>query len=89
MLHDKIIITWHVHLLRDAVLIYNVCCSSILFRFVFLTDFISFFFLFQMYDAGDFKFLTAVPSPPGQVWMGGDFVAADCVLVWTRVMTFM
>ena len=26
-----------------------------------------------------------VPSPPGQVWMGGDFVAADCVLVWSRV----
>ena len=38
-----------------------------------------------MYDAGDFKFLATITSPPGQVWMGGDFVAADCVLVWTRV----
>lgn len=38
-----------------------------------------------MYDAGDFKFLAKVPSPPGQIWMGGDFVAADCVLTWTRV----
>ena len=38
-----------------------------------------------MYDAGDFKFLATVSSPPGQVWMGGDFVAADCVLIWTRV----
>jgi len=38
-----------------------------------------------MYDAGDFKFLTTVASPLGQVWMGGDFVAADCVLVWSRV----
>lgn len=37
-----------------------------------------------MYDAGDFKFLATVSSPPGQVWMGGDFVAADCVLIWTR-----
>ena len=39
----------------------------------------------QMYDAGDFKFLTTVASPPGQNWMGGDFVAADFVLVWSRV----
>lgn len=38
-----------------------------------------------MYDAGDFKFLTTVASPPGQNWMGGDFVAADFVLVWSRV----
>ncbi|XP_078354986.1 WD repeat-containing protein 7-like [Oculina patagonica] len=37
-----------------------------------------------MYDAGDFKFLTTVTSPPGQNWMGGNFVAADCVLIWTR-----
>ncbi|XP_058957574.1 WD repeat-containing protein 7 [Pocillopora verrucosa] len=37
-----------------------------------------------MYDAGDFKFLTTVASPPGQNWMGGDFVAADFVLVWSR-----
>ena len=38
-----------------------------------------------MYDAGDFKFLATVSSPPGQSWMGGNFVAADCILVWSRV----
>ena len=38
-----------------------------------------------MYDAGDFKFLATMPSPPGQSWMGGNFVAADCILVWSRV----
>ncbi|KAJ7393799.1 WD repeat-containing protein 7 [Desmophyllum pertusum] len=37
-----------------------------------------------IYDAGDFKFLTAVSSPPSQNWMGGNFVAADCVLIWSR-----
>lgn len=43
------------------------------------------FYLWQMYDAGDFKFLTTVSSPPGQNWMGGNFVTADCILVWSRV----
>lgn len=38
-----------------------------------------------MYDAGDFKFLATVSSPPGQSWMGGNFVAVDCILVWSRV----
>ena len=38
-----------------------------------------------MYDAGDFKFLATVSSPPGQSWMGGNFVAADCILVWSGV----
>ncbi|XP_044173279.1 WD repeat-containing protein 7-like isoform X2 [Acropora millepora] len=37
-----------------------------------------------MYDAEDFKFLASAPSPPGQTWMGGDFIAADCILVWTK-----
>ena len=41
--------------------------------------------LWQMYDAGDFKFLTTVSSPPSQSWMGGNFVAADCILLWSRV----
>ena len=38
-----------------------------------------------MYDAEDFKILASAPSPPGQTWMGGDFIAADCILVWTKV----
>lgn len=43
------------------------------------------FVVFQLYDASDFRFLTSVACPKGQVWLGGDFVAADCMLVWTKV----
>ena len=42
-------------------------------------------FLLQLYDSSDFKFLASVPSPPSHPWLGGDFVAADCVLVWSTV----
>ncbi|XP_048581651.1 WD repeat-containing protein 7 [Nematostella vectensis] len=37
-----------------------------------------------LYDASDFKFLTSVPCPPNMLWGGGDFIAADCLIVWTK-----
>ncbi|XP_064096982.1 WD repeat-containing protein 7-like isoform X3 [Macrobrachium nipponense] len=36
----------------------------------------------QIYDAGDFSQLCKVLVPPGERWMGGDFLSADRVLVW-------
>ncbi|XP_031568351.1 WD repeat-containing protein 7-like [Actinia tenebrosa] len=37
-----------------------------------------------LYDASDFKFLTTVSCLQGKKWLGGDFVAADCVMVWCK-----
>jgi hypothetical protein len=40
-------------------------------------------YLFQIYDAGDFSVLCSVISPRGERWLGGDFLAADRVVVWS------
>ncbi|CAL4059561.1 unnamed protein product [Meganyctiphanes norvegica] len=37
----------------------------------------------QIYDAGDFSQLCVVEVQQGERWMGGDFVTADRVIVWT------
>ncbi|XP_069954454.1 WD repeat-containing protein 7 isoform X5 [Cherax quadricarinatus] len=37
----------------------------------------------QIYDAGDFSQLCRVGVTVGERWMGGDFLAADRVIVWT------
>ncbi|PNF24264.1 WD repeat-containing protein 7, partial [Cryptotermes secundus] len=37
----------------------------------------------QIYDAGDFSVLCSVISPRGERWLGGDFLAADRVVVWS------
>ncbi|XP_070535704.1 WD repeat-containing protein 7-like [Ptychodera flava] len=38
----------------------------------------------QIYDAGDFSLLCSVFCEKGQKWAGGDFIAADRVVVWTK-----
>ncbi|XP_077994081.1 WD repeat-containing protein 7-like isoform X2 [Glandiceps talaboti] len=38
----------------------------------------------QIYDAGDFSLLCSVFCEKGQRWAGGDFIAADRVVVWTK-----
>ncbi|XP_058720836.1 WD repeat-containing protein 7 isoform X2 [Poecile atricapillus] len=38
----------------------------------------------RVFDAGDYSLLCSVPSENGQTWTGGDFVAADKVIVWTE-----
>ncbi|XP_042231917.1 WD repeat-containing protein 7-like isoform X3 [Homarus americanus] len=37
----------------------------------------------QIYDAGDFSQLCRVGATAGDRWMGGDFLSADRVIVWT------
>ncbi|KAK4313733.1 hypothetical protein Pmani_014954 [Petrolisthes manimaculis] len=37
----------------------------------------------QIYDAGDFSQLCRVCGKAGERWMGGDFLSADRVIVWT------
>lgn len=37
----------------------------------------------QIYDAGDFSQLCRVGVQTGERWMGGDFLSADRVIVWT------
>ncbi|XP_069687986.1 WD repeat-containing protein 7 isoform X7 [Periplaneta americana] len=37
----------------------------------------------QIYDAGDFSVLCSVISPRGERWLGGDFLAADRIVVWS------
>lgn len=39
--------------------------------------------LLQIYDAGDFSQLCRVGVHAGERWMGGDFLSADRVIVWT------
>ncbi|XP_069736490.1 WD repeat-containing protein 7 isoform X2 [Phaenicophaeus curvirostris] len=38
----------------------------------------------RVFDAGDYSLLCSVPSEADQTWTGGDFVAADKVIVWTE-----
>nr|XP_014343100.1 PREDICTED: WD repeat-containing protein 7 [Latimeria chalumnae] len=38
----------------------------------------------RIFDAGDYSLLCSVPSENGQAWTGGDFVAADKVIIWTE-----
>ncbi|XP_054035262.1 WD repeat-containing protein 7 [Dryobates pubescens] len=38
----------------------------------------------RVFDAGDYSLLCSVPSEGSQSWTGGDFVAADKVIVWTE-----
>ncbi|XP_077138700.1 WD repeat-containing protein 7 isoform X4 [Ranitomeya variabilis] len=38
----------------------------------------------RVFDAGDYSLLCSVPSEEGQTWTGGDFIAADKVIVWTE-----
>ncbi|XP_039945899.1 WD repeat-containing protein 7 isoform X1 [Hirundo rustica] len=38
----------------------------------------------RVFDAGDYSLLCSVPSENEQTWTGGDFVAADKVVVWTE-----
>ncbi|XP_071441616.1 WD repeat-containing protein 7 isoform X4 [Hetaerina americana] len=37
----------------------------------------------QIFDAGDFSVLCSVIAPQSERWMGGDFLSADRVLVWS------
>ncbi|KAM3938285.1 WD repeat-containing protein 7 isoform 1-T1 [Leptodactylus fuscus] len=38
----------------------------------------------RVFDAGDYSLLCSVPSEEGQTWTGGDFIAADKVIIWTE-----
>ncbi|KAM6304077.1 WD repeat-containing protein 7 isoform 1-T1 [Podargus strigoides] len=38
----------------------------------------------RVFDAGDYSLLCSVPSENDQTWTGGNFVAADKVIVWTE-----
>lgn len=37
-----------------------------------------------MFDAADYSLLCSVPSENEQVWIGGEFIAADKVIIWTE-----
>ncbi|MBN3286566.1 WDR7 protein, partial [Polyodon spathula] len=39
---------------------------------------------FRIFDAGDYSLLCSVPCENGQAWTGGDFIAADKVIIWTE-----
>uniref|UniRef100_A0A8C2DL01 WD repeat domain 7 n=1 Tax=Cyprinus carpio TaxID=7962 RepID=A0A8C2DL01_CYPCA len=38
----------------------------------------------RVFDAGDFSLLCSVPSENNQSWVGGEFIAADKVIIWTE-----
>uniref|UniRef100_A0AAR2LL78 WD repeat domain 7 n=1 Tax=Pygocentrus nattereri TaxID=42514 RepID=A0AAR2LL78_PYGNA len=38
----------------------------------------------RVFDAGDFSLLCSVPSENDQAWTGGEFIAADKVIIWTE-----
>ena len=38
----------------------------------------------QVFDAGDYSLLCSVPSEADQAWTGGEFIAADKVIIWTE-----
>uniref|UniRef100_A0A3Q2FMN5 WD repeat domain 7 n=1 Tax=Cyprinodon variegatus TaxID=28743 RepID=A0A3Q2FMN5_CYPVA len=38
----------------------------------------------RVFDAGDYSLLCSVPSDSDQSWSGGEFIAADKVIVWTE-----
>uniref|UniRef100_A0A3P8YFW5 WDR72-like alpha-solenoid domain-containing protein n=1 Tax=Esox lucius TaxID=8010 RepID=A0A3P8YFW5_ESOLU len=38
----------------------------------------------RVFDAGDYSLLCSVPSEGDQAWTGGDFIAADRVIIWTE-----
>ncbi|XP_058851390.1 WD repeat-containing protein 7-like isoform X4 [Acipenser ruthenus] len=38
----------------------------------------------RVFDAGDYSLLCSVPCENGQAWTGGDFIAADKVIIWTE-----
>lgn len=38
----------------------------------------------QVFDAADYSLLCSVPSESEQVWIGGEFIAADKVIIWTE-----
>ncbi|XP_048021920.1 WD repeat-containing protein 7 isoform X3 [Megalobrama amblycephala] len=38
----------------------------------------------RVLDAGDFSLLCSVPSESNQSWAGGEFIAADKVVIWTE-----
>ncbi|TSK72167.1 WD repeat-containing protein 7 [Bagarius yarrelli] len=38
----------------------------------------------RVFDAGDFSLLCSVPSESEQTWTGGEFIAADKVIIWTE-----
>ena len=38
----------------------------------------------QVFDAGDYSLLCSVPSENDQAWTGGEFIAADKVIIWTE-----
>ncbi|XP_051784282.1 WD repeat-containing protein 7 isoform X2 [Erpetoichthys calabaricus] len=38
----------------------------------------------RVFDAGDYSLLCSMPSESGQLWTGGDFIAADKIIVWTE-----
>ncbi|XP_046871033.1 WD repeat-containing protein 7 [Hypomesus transpacificus] len=38
----------------------------------------------RVLDAGDYSLLCSVPSENDQAWTGGEFIAADKVIVWTE-----
>ncbi|XP_066567021.1 WD repeat-containing protein 7 isoform X2 [Amia ocellicauda] len=38
----------------------------------------------RVFDAGDYSLLCSVPCENEQAWTGGDFIAADKVIIWTE-----
>uniref|UniRef100_A0A667YU00 WD repeat domain 7 n=1 Tax=Myripristis murdjan TaxID=586833 RepID=A0A667YU00_9TELE len=38
----------------------------------------------RVFDAGDYSLLCSVPSENDQAWTGGEFIAADKVIIWTE-----
>ncbi|MED6293931.1 WD repeat-containing protein 7 [Characodon lateralis] len=38
----------------------------------------------RVFDAGDYSLLCSVPSDSDQSWTGGEFIAADKVIIWTE-----
>ena len=42
-------------------------------------------FFSQIFDSNDYSFIALIPSPYKQALTGGDFVAANRVLIWDKV----
>lgn len=48
------------------------------------SEMIEYVCLCQVFDAGDYSLLCSVASDNDQVWTGGEFIAADKVIIWTE-----
>ncbi|KTF94463.1 hypothetical protein cypCar_00048544 [Cyprinus carpio] len=69
---------------KESKPIYCQGCQSISCTFTQLSLLVVCSKYWRVLDAGDFSLLCSVPSENNQSWAGGEFIAADKVIIWTE-----